>query len=57
MPEEASDLIMTIIFLAAVELSRGNYQDPGINTDAINMIAGENYYDVANQFIRYRGQQ
>lgn len=47
MPEKASDLIMSIILLAAAEVANGKYS-AGINSDAVNELADK--YKVAGKF-------
>lgn len=54
MPEQASDLIMSLLFLAAVELSRGSYPTAGVNADAINEIADK--HKVAQKFLEFHRQ-
>jgi S-adenosylhomocysteine hydrolase len=56
MPEEASDLVMTLLFLAAVELARGNYRTPGINDQAINELADEQHHNLAGTFLNLHRQ-
>ena len=41
MPEEASDLIMSLIILSSAELALGNYSEQIINSDAVNQIGGK----------------
>jgi S-adenosylhomocysteine hydrolase len=48
MPEKASDLIMSLIFLAAAEVASGKYST-GINPDAVNELAEK--YKVAGKFL------
>lgn len=48
MPEEASDLILSLIFLSMTELAIGNYRNAGINANAVNEIAAK--YEVAEKF-------
>lgn len=49
MPEKASDLILSLILLCSVELALGNYNEPGINSDAVNEIAEK--YELAKKFL------
>lgn len=54
MPEEASDLILSLILLCAAELALGNYTVPGINSEAVNQIAKK--YKVAEKFLEFHKQ-
>lgn len=56
MPDEASDLIMALIFLAAVELASGSYQKPGINAEAVNELADNGHYNLAGKFLELHKQ-
>ena len=52
MPEEDSDLILTIILLAAAEVAKGGCARPGIDTDAVNVLADDQHYAIAKKFIQ-----
>jgi len=54
MPEEASDLILTLILLSAAELALGNYKEHEINSKAVNEIAEK--YEVAKKFLEIHKQ-
>lgn len=54
MPDEASDLIMTLIFLAAVDLARGLHKTPEINDQAVDELAVN--YKVAEKFLEFHIQ-
>jgi hypothetical protein len=51
MPDEAADLIMVLLFLAAVELARRTYRDPGVNERAINELADDDHHAVERKFL------
>lgn len=51
MPEQASDLILSLILLSSVEISIGNYSEPIINPQAVNSIADK--YDIAGKFLEF----
>jgi hypothetical protein len=53
MPEQAGDLIMSLILLAAAEVASGKYS-AGINSDAVNELADK--YKVAGKFIEIHRQ-
>ena len=52
MPGEASDLILTLILLCAVDLALGIRYGPGIHEQAVDELAGLERYDVAGGFRR-----
>ncbi len=54
MPEEASDLIMSLILLSAAEMAIKNYPEPKINSDAVNEIAEK--YKIAEKFLEFHKQ-
>ncbi len=54
MPEEASDLVLSLILLSAAEVAAGNYSTPEINPDAVNQIAKK--YEVAKKFLEFHKQ-
>ncbi len=63
MPEEASDLILSIILLSAAELASGNYSEPIINSEgsktfinpnAVNQIAEK--HEIAKKFLEFHKQ-
>ena len=51
MPEEASDMIMSLILLSAVEVAGETLGHPGINTDLVNTLADDQHYALAKKFI------
>lgn len=55
MPEEASDLILTIMLLASVELARGTYNKACINESAVNELVDEKHYNLAGRFLEIYG--
>lgn len=54
MPEEASDLILSLILLCSAEVALGSYSAPGIEPDIANQIAGK--YKVAEKFLELHKQ-
>ncbi len=54
MPEEASDLILSLILLCMAELALGNYSTKEINSEAVNEIAKK--YKVAEKFLEFHKQ-
>lgn len=54
MPEEASDLILSLILLSLAQVAKGSYPEPGINPDAVNQIAKK--YKVAEKFLERHEQ-
>lgn len=53
MPDEASDLIMTLIFLAAVSLAREPNRTPGIDAEGVNQLADEKHFNLARKFTEF----
>jgi S-adenosylhomocysteine hydrolase len=49
MPTRASQLILSLIFLSAAEIASGSYTTNGIDSDAVNELAGK--YKVAEKFL------
>ena len=54
MPDEASDLILSLILLCAAETAMGNYTIPGIHADVVNNIAEK--YEIAKKFLEFHSQ-
>jgi S-adenosylhomocysteine hydrolase len=54
MPEEASDLILSLILLCSAEIALGSYSKHGINSDAVNELAKK--YKVAEKFLEFHQQ-
>jgi len=54
MPEEASDLILSLILLSSAEVALGSYPTPEINSDAVNQIAKK--YKVTDKFLEFHKQ-
>lgn len=52
MPEQASDLILTLLLLSAVDLATGKCREPGIDTDAVNHMAAGEGYNIASKFLQ-----
>jgi len=52
MPNEASDLIMTLILLSAVEVASRKYTAPQVDSNAVNTLADTEHYDLAGNFLR-----
>lgn len=52
MPEEASDLILSLIFLSGAEIALGNFSSSGINPDAVNEITKK--YNVEEKFLEFQ---
>lgn len=52
MPEEASDLIMTLILLSAAEVASGAVKSAGVNAEVVNRLADDNGYGVTAQYLR-----
>jgi adenosylhomocysteinase len=53
MPEHASDLIMTLLLLATVEVARRKYPEAKINPEAINEIADDSHpFCVTKKFLQ-----
>ena len=52
MPEEASDLILSLIFLSGSEIALGNFSSSGINPDAVNEITKK--YKVEEKFLEFQ---
>jgi len=53
MPEQASDLILTLILLSAAEVAGRTHLTPGISDEAVNELAGEKRYNVAGKFLEF----
>lgn len=51
MPEEASDLILSLILLCSAELALGDYSTCGINSNAVNELAEK--YEIAKKFLEF----
>lgn len=51
MPEQASDLIMSLLLLAGAELANGSYPAAGINSAAINELAEK--HCIAQKFLEF----
>jgi S-adenosylhomocysteine hydrolase len=51
MPEQAADLIMSLILLSLVEVAQGSYAKPGLDSDAVNEIADK--YKLAEKFLEF----
>jgi S-adenosylhomocysteine hydrolase len=54
MPNEASDLIMSLIFLCASELGSGSVFTNGINSESVNEIVGN--HQMAKKFLEIHSQ-
>ena len=54
MPEEASDLILSLILLSAAELAMGNHSDRMINSQAVNEISEK--YEISKKFLEFHKQ-
>lgn len=54
MPEEASDLILSLILLSSAEVALGSYPSPKIDTEAVNQIAEK--YEIARKFLELQGR-
>lgn len=51
MPEQASDLIMSLLLLASAEVAQGSYPAAGVNSAAINELAEK--HRVAQRFLEF----
>lgn len=51
MPDQASDLILSLILLSAVEIAKGTYTKNGIDRNAVNEIANEKY-NLAEKYLQ-----
>lgn len=54
MPEEASDLILSLIFLSASEMALENFPTTGINSEAVNQLAEK--YQIDKKFLEFHKQ-
>lgn len=51
MPEEASDVIMSLILLAAVEVAAGRCKKNGIDSATVNELSGSKRFNIAQKFL------
>ncbi len=56
MPEEASDVIMTLILLASAEVAAGKCTKNGIDPDTVNDLARADRYNIAGKFLEIHKQ-